>query len=149
MDSEGRSDVAALAVRVEQLLKEMLDTDDLPMDQYGNWGPIPTGTTGIFYRLGQPSPQAPPVLSVFSAVVIEVPKSPELVDFLNEINVNVSFLRAYWRDGTVVFSAELLAQTMDPEELLIASAQVANAADSYDEVIRERFGGSQPFVDSD
>jgi len=37
---------------------------------------------------------------------------------------------------------------MDPEELLVASAQVANAADSYDEVLRDRFGGSQPFVDS-
>ena len=148
MESEGRSDVAAVRARVEQLLKQMFDTEELPMDQYGDWGPFPTGTTGIFCRLGQPAPQAPPVFSVFSAVLIEVPKSPELLDFLNEINVNTSFLRAYWRDETVVFSAELLAQTMDPEELLIASAQVANAADSYDEVLRERFGGSQPFVDS-
>ena len=92
--------------------------------------------------------QAPPVLSVFSAVLIEVPKSPELFEFLNEINVGSSFLRAYWKDEVILFSAELLAQTMDPEELLIAIAQVGNAADSYDEVLLERFGGSQPFVDS-
>jgi type III secretion system-like peptide-binding chaperone len=147
MKSDGPSDMTAVATHVERMLKGMFDTEDLPMDQYGDWGPFPTGTIGIFCRVGQPGPQAPPVFSVFSPVLIEVPKSPELLDFLNEINVNMSFLRAYWRDETVIFSTELLAQTMDPEELLIASAQVANAADSYDEVLHERFGGSQPFVD--
>lgn len=147
MESEGRSDVAAVRPRVEQLLKEMFDTDDLPMDQYGDWGPIPAGTAGLFCRLGQPSPQAPPVLSVFSMVLDQVPKSPELLDFLNEINVSMSFLRAVWRDEAILFMAELLAQTMNPEELLIAVAQVGNAADSYDEVLRERFGGRQPFLD--
>jgi len=148
MDSVGHSDVDTVRPRVEKMLEELFDTKDLPIDQYGNWGPIPAGTAGLFCRLAQPSPQAPPVLSVFSAVLIEVPKSPELFEFLNEINVGSSFLRAYWKDEVILFSAELLAQTMDPEELLIAIAQVGNAADSYDEVLLERFGGSQPFVDS-
>jgi hypothetical protein len=147
METPGSSDVTAIRPRVEKLLREFFDTEALPANEYGDWGPFPAGTAGVFLRLGQPAPEAPPILVVFSMVLVQVPKSPELLDFLNEINVNMSFLRAYWKDEAIFFSAELLAQTTDREELLIAAAQIGNASDSYDEVLRGRFGGILPFVD--
>jgi hypothetical protein len=147
MEGPEPPDLKAIRPRVEQLLKEVMQTDDLPTGESGQWGPFPFGTTGVYLKLGQPGPQVPPVLVVVSMVLAQVKKSPELLDFLNDINANSSFLRAVWTNDAVFFSAELLAQTMDREELLIAAGQVANAADNYDEVLQERFGGVRPYVD--
>lgn len=90
----------------------------------------------------------PTLVRVYSAVVQGVPESPDLLSALNEINATTNFIRLFWRDETVFAADELLAQTLDLDELVTAVDLVADLADHYDDDLVERFGGEVGFVRS-
>lgn len=84
----------------------------------------------------------PPMVRVFAAMVIGVSWSPELLDVLNEINSTTHLIRLFWKNDAVWVADELLASTLDLEELATGIDLVADVADHYDDQIVERFGGS-------
>ena len=83
----------------------------------------------------------PSIVRVFSPVVKQIPSSPDLLTELNRINANTNFIRLFWRDDAVYAADELLATTLDLDELVVATELVADVADHYDHLLTERFGG--------
>jgi len=123
----------ACRVRVEAVLAQALGYAPRK-DEVGNW-PFDRGSARFVVGVVQPSAQATPILAVVSQLA-QVPKTPELLELLNQVNAQVSFVRVYWMNGAVLASSELVAETVDPPELMNALGQVATIADAYDDVVR-------------
>lgn len=83
----------------------------------------------------------PARVRIFAAVVSDIPESPDLLAVLNEVNATTNFIRLFWRNDVVYAADELLAATLDLDELMVGVSLVADLSDHYDDVLIERFGG--------
>jgi hypothetical protein len=104
--------------------------------------PIRRGSTAYYVRLLDGTP---PMVQVYSTVLYEVPKSPELLDRLNEINAEATFARAFWMSEQVVVATELVADSIDTTQIENACGVVGTIADHYDDELRTAFGGRTIF----
>jgi Putative bacterial sensory transduction regulator len=134
-----------LAARISQLLGDYLDdtddTDDADstgLDVTAQPVAIRSGTALVLVRLIDADP---PVLRIYSPLLRRVERDDGLLAELNEINGHLSFLRVFWRDGTVFAATELLAESVDAGALGHACDSVSDLADYYDERLHARFGG--------
>lgn len=133
------STVTKVRPRVEKLLRQVLGTQELLVDEYGNW-PLRWGSAGYVVRLVQ-APGLPPVVQIFSPVLGGVGMSPAILEVINAINSQISFGRVAWVNNVVVASTELVAETVDLLELQISCGAIAFIADSYDNALQRQFGG--------
>jgi Putative bacterial sensory transduction regulator len=129
------SDVCA---RVRTLLSTYLGGRPLPADLVAEPVAMRCGTAVVYVRLLDADPT---VVRVFSPLLRRVESSPGLLTELNELNGRLSFLRLFWRDGSVYAATELLAATLDDSELANACDVLADTADHYDVRLHARFGG--------
>ncbi|MER7280648.1 YbjN domain-containing protein [Dactylosporangium sp. NPDC000244] len=132
----------ALRARVHGLVTEYLGGQDIPADLVAKPVAIRSGTAVVYLRL---IASEPPFVRVFSPLLRKLECSPELLTELNELNGRLNFIRLFWRDGSVLAAVEMLASTLDPIELSNACDWVADAADYYDERLRDQFGGQLAF----
>ena len=130
--------------RVRQLLAGYLDGEAPDGDLVTEPAAIRCGTAIVYLRLVEATH---PVLRVFSPLLRGVDQSSELLAELNELNARISFLRLFWREGTVYAALELLARTLTSEVLAHACDTMADAADYYDERLQPRFGGEKAYAD--
>jgi len=86
-----------------------------------------------------------PVVRMFSPLLRSVAGTAELLAELNEINAHLSFVRLFWRDSMVIAATELLATSLDQEELAHTCDVLCDVADYYDERLHHRFGGELSF----
>ncbi len=122
---------------VEAALCVFLGVEELERDPDGDI-PIRAGSAILFVRMLD---SIPPVVSIFSPVLNEVERSPDLLQAINEINDRVTFGRVFWHGGTVVAMTELLALRISPEQIAFACLHLGELADVLDDTLRERFGG--------
>jgi hypothetical protein len=128
------SDYATVEQRTYGLLQEILGTVDPPTD--GAWMfSFKTVSLGVAVRGDED-----PTVTVFTRVVENVPKTPELLDCLNEINEQMSFGRIFWSGNGVYIQQVLIGSTLDREELHVAMSSVGEWGDSLDENLAQRFG---------
>jgi hypothetical protein len=127
-----------LAGRISRLICDYLDEPASDMDIAGEAVAIQAGTALVLVRLIDADP---PVLRVFSPLLRQVQRDDGLLAELNEINAHLSFLRMFWREGTVYAATELLAESVDATTLAHACDSVSDLADYYDERLHARFGG--------
>jgi hypothetical protein len=128
------SDYATVEQRTYGLLQEILGTVDPPTD--GAWMfSFKTIQLGVAVRGDED-----PTVTVFTRVVENVPKTPELLDCLNDINEQMSFGRIYWGGNAVYIQQVLIGSTLDREELHVAMSSVGEWGDSLDEDLAQRFG---------
>lgn len=135
---------AALCERVTGLLAAYLDEGEdgdggKGVDPVGGPVAIRSGSALVLVRLVDGDP---PLLRVFSPLLREVDRSDDLLVELNEINAHLSFLRLFWRDGTVFAATELLATSLDEAALANACDALCDLADYYDDRLHTRFGGT-------
>jgi hypothetical protein len=135
---------SALA-HVQKILSAYLETDDLVFDEEGDV-PIRRGSALYYVRVGRHEPYR---VEVVSSVLSEVEESYELLRTLNEINAGIYGIQAYFRKGRVIFSADMLAETLQPDELERACALISGAADKYDDELQAKFGGKKTFEDAE
>jgi hypothetical protein len=83
----------------------------------------------------------PPTLRVLATVAAEIENSPELLHEINEINTNLTFAKVDWDNNFVTVSSDLVAETLDAEELDTAYSRVRQIAVEMSEVIITMFGG--------
>ena len=102
------------------------------------------GSAAVFVRLLADEPVH---LRVYSPLLREVPETDELILELNRINGDHHAVRIFQRNETVFAAVELLATTLDPEELVNACNSVGDVADHYDTLLHARFGGTLAFED--
>lgn len=133
-----------LRARVHELVTAYLDGDAPVGDLVGEPVAIRSGTAIVYIRLIDADP---PVLRVYSPLLRYVARTPELLGELNDLNARLSFLRLFWREGTVYAATELLAAALTEDGLRHASDTIADAADYYDERLEPRFGGEKAYAD--
>ena len=136
----------ALRAKVHRLVRDYVSDDTIPADLTAEPAAIRCGTAVIYLRLVPTSAEAErPVLRLFSPLLRNVERSPELLGELNDLNGRLNFLRIFWRDSTVYAAAELLAPTLTASELSNACDWLSDAADYYDVRLHARFGGDLAF----
>ena len=135
----------ALHAKVHRLVTAYLGGGTVPADLTAEPAAIRCGTAVVYLRL---VPGDRPVLRVFSPLLRQVERSPELLAELNDLNARLNFLRLFWRDHTVYAAAELLARTLTATELSNACDWISDAADYYDVRLHAQFGGQLAFTPS-
>src|SRR4051812_6591994 len=92
--------------RLHTLLLQILDP---PVTKVANWD-------GYWFRFGSApilvtvveSEEGVPLVKVASPFVADTPKTPELLDLLNDMNGGMEVGRAYWMNGKVWAAQTLL-----------------------------------------
>jgi len=126
---------------LKRALGEFMAGASLVADRDGDL-PIRVGSALIFVR---PVAGRPPLLQIFSPIVVGVDLTPALLDSLNDINRGILFGRIFWAEREVVVSMELTAVGMTAPQIAFACVQLGNLADHLDDVLRGRFGGRTMF----
>ncbi|MFG2043403.1 YbjN domain-containing protein [Dactylosporangium sp. NPDC048998] len=132
----------ALRAKVHRLVTEYLGGQEVPADLVAEPAAIRSGTAVVYLRL---IASEPPLVRVFSPMLRQLGRSPQLLAELNDLNGRLNFIRLFWRDDCVFAAVEMLASTLDPIELSNACDWVADTADYYDERLRDQFGGHLAF----
>src|SRR6266511_3907077 len=135
---------ASLRSRVRDLVASYLDGQQFPEDLTAEPVAIRAGTAVVYVRLIDAEP---PVVRVFSPLLRHIPRSPELLGELNDLNARLNFLRLFWRDETVYAANELLAANLDVHAFANACASLAETADYYDVRLHARFGGETAYAE--
>ena len=131
----------ATVAYVDKILADYLGTDELVKDKEGDV-PVRRGSALYYVRVGHREPYR---VEVVSSVLSDVEESYELLKALNEINSGIYGIQAYYRDGRVIFATDMLADTLQPEELERACALISGCADKYDDELQAKFGGRKTF----
>jgi Putative bacterial sensory transduction regulator len=121
--------------RTHGLLKEILGSVDPPNE--GGWV-FSYGTISLGVSVVGEGEDAN--VAVFTRVLSNVEKHPELLDCLNDINTDMAFGQIFWSNGSVYIQRHLNGRTIDREELQTALQEVGHWGDSLDEPLAERFG---------
>lgn len=129
---------------VEKLLEEGFGIPDLKPDEDGDY-PFRFRSAGYYVRLIN---ESAPTLQLFSIVVRDIKRTAKLLAALNDINSRASFARVYWTDSRVVVATELVAETLDAQELGNACNVVGQLADAIGTGIVAEFGGKLLFEES-
>ena len=132
-----------LRLWIQTLVASYLDGQPVNGDLVTEPAAVRSGTAVVYIRLIDADP---PVVRVFSPLLRDVDRGPELLAELNDLNARLSFLRLFWRDRTVYAAAELLAPGLTGETLTHAVDTVSDTADFYDERLQPRFGGEKAYL---
>lgn len=124
---------------IEDLLKDTFGDLALDRDEHGDY--LLTRRR-IPLRGRLVTDEYPPVLTLFATVVSDVEPSAELLRELNDVNAQMSFASVAWIDGAVVASVDLVASTVDPDELVVAARRIHQLALEVAPTIAVVLGGS-------
>ena len=124
---------------VEQTLARYLGLEKVQVWEDGTI-PIRAGSTVVNVRLVEGEGDKP-LLQVYSPLVHEIERTPALLERLNEMNTQMAFTRAFWANRQVILAMDLLAETLDEEQVSHACSYVSLAADHWDEALKKDFGG--------
>jgi len=122
---------------VEKLLAEGFGIPDLAPDPDGDY-PFRYRSAGYYVRLIN---EHSPTVQVFSIALRDVKRSSKLFTAVNDINANIAYARVYVVDRQVVIATELVAETIDAEELGNACNIVGRIADQVGPQLQRDFGG--------
>ena len=131
---------------VEKTVSEYLGIEKVQVWEDGTI-PIRSGTTIVNVRLVQGESPSHPILQVYSPMLSEIDSSPELLTKLNDVNANLTFVRAFWTDRQVILAMELLAESLDRDQVAHAVSLVSLAANFWDSELNEAFGGTTYFAE--
>jgi hypothetical protein len=131
---------------VEKTVASYLGIDDVAVWDDGTI-PIRSGTTVVNVRLMEGERPGHPVLQVYSPMLSDLDSSPELFAKLNEVNANLTFVRAFWVDRQVILVMELLAENLDQDQVAHAVSLMSLAANYWDSELEKAFGGKTYFAE--
>ena len=132
-----RSGIEEFRRHVESMISEVFGPEVLTRDDDGDYQLKPDGVP-VWARLGGDDPV---MLRVFATVAADIAISPELLKEINELNTNLTFAKVNWERNIVTVSSDLVAETLDAEELYIAFSRVRQIASDMSDVIITMFGG--------
>jgi hypothetical protein len=131
---------------VEKTVAEYLGIEQVQVWEDGTI-PIRSGTTIVNVRLVEGENASHPILQVYSPMLSEIDSSSELLTKLNEVNSNLTFVRAFWTDRQVVLAMELLAESLDRDQVAHAVSLVSLAGNFWDSELNKTFGGKTYFAE--
>ena len=128
--------------RLEALLKEEYDLDELIADEDGDY-PFRVGDGVMFVQLVDREDR-PPLVRVFARLVEQAERSLELLEELNDLNARIGLARMFWFDGRVVAETEVIATDLDGSELRAAIGAVQTVVTELAPILSVRFGEVVP-----
>ncbi len=128
---------------IEKTLSQWLEADEVRPNDKGEYL-FRRGSAEVCVRIDEGEPTR---VSIYSVLVRDVKKSARLLEAINAINAEIDFARVFWLEHAVVLMTELLASTLDAEQLRAASEMVARLADNLDSQLKKKFGGKTAFPD--
>lgn len=81
------------------------------------------------------------LLRFLAPILVDVERSPALLERLIELNNTTVFGKYYMRDGSVFLEHNLLGESVDKRGFRAALASVAHHADHLDDALQAEFGG--------
>jgi hypothetical protein len=139
------ADTENVRERLEAMLKEFLGVETLVSDPEGDY-PVRAGSAKYYVRLSDDDPS---VVRIYAQILVGVTASEKLYETLNAANGYIKFGRMFHQGDTVFVSNELVASTIDPEELAASCRSIAELADHYDDLFKADFGGHLQFEEDD
>jgi hypothetical protein len=132
---------------VEETVRGFLGVEELTVDADGTI-PIRVGSTAVRVMVTPGMGEdGEPLFRVVAELVRDVTASPDLLGALNDLNASLSFARVFWIEGRVLLALELLAGSLDQDQIRHALGLVSFAADHWDTELSSRFGGATVFAD--
>ncbi len=128
---------------IEKTLSEWLDGEQVRQSDKGEYL-FRRGSAEICIRVDEGHETT---VSVYSVILRNIKKSARLLDALNAINASIDFARVFWLQNAVVLVTELLAASLDAEQLRTACDLIARRADDLDTQLKKKFGGKTAFPD--
>ena len=140
--------VAMVRAYVEKIVLEMLGSEGpLHIDEDGSI-PVRRGSA-LFHIDVIDRGENPALVCVWSVVLHNAAGGRSLLKALNDINSRILQARIYLKDGDVIMSTELLADTVTVENLSYAADAIGALADRFDDELQEHFSGEKAFEDDD
>lgn len=130
--------------RLESLLCAYLGLDEVVRDDDGDYPVRERDGVVYFVRLDHPDL---PTVRVFAVIADEVEPSVELLRELNDINAASPQLKAILVEGSVMAEIELMANTLDREELEVALDRITGAVRQYQPLLEGFFAAAPPAAD--
>jgi T3SS (YopN, CesT) and YbjN peptide-binding chaperone 1 len=122
---------------------EILGDGEVTRDPDGDI-PVRHGSTMCFVR----SIDDPPSVRLFAPMVVEVPRSPALLEALNTINMKITVGRVFHTPADeVIFALELYGEQLTVDIVRASLAAATSIADHFDHEIQSRFGGKTQFAE--
>jgi len=130
-----------LVERVRRVVAGVMDLelDSLEIEEK-NGIPVRAGTAMVYVRVRGETP----VIEVFSPLLLEVARTPELLEKLNDINMRSSFVKTFVANEIVYGTVQLRGSDFDPGHLEHALRLMTTFAEDMDEKLQGDFGG-RPF----
>jgi len=126
---------------VERLLAEWLQTDEIVIDGEDD---VAVRHGNAVYHISLIAAE-PPLLRVRLSVLRDVPRSTDLLESINDINVNILQCRMFWIPNVVALATEIAAEDLDKEAITDACNAIAKIADEFGDGLQQRFGGTRDF----
>lgn len=92
--------------------------------------------------LGRLTDDDMPLMQVFSVVIDGIDASPELFTELNDLNGDIAFARLFHRDGQVLAGVDMMAESLEPDDLLVAVLRIEEVARTIIPLLSTVFGGN-------
>lgn len=135
--------LAESRARVLRLLAEILD-DPAIADFEGSDLFIAFGSARVGVGVVQVDADDPPLVRIWSPLVVNVPQTTELLDQLNYLTADLGVGRFYWSDSAVIGETTLVAETIDAFKLGGSIKLLGQLADTHDDRLQGTFGGRLP-----
>ncbi len=126
---------------IEKTLAEWLDGEQIRRSEKGEYL-FRRGSAEICVRIDESDHTT---VSVYSVILRNVKKSARLMDALNTLNAEIDLARTFWLENAVVLVTELLAASLDAEQLRASCELVAHRADELGTQLKKKFGGKTAF----
>lgn len=141
----GHAGPPKLTEQVARVVAVMVGTepDQLLIDADGDFG-IRSGSAMIFVRAHE---DLPPLVEVFSPLIIGVTPTESLYRRLSELTNSVPIGRIYCTGDTVWASVPVFGENFQEAHLKLAINTMNDLADEWDDQLREEFGGTRFFED--
>ena len=123
---------------VERLLEEFSGNETLARDEQGGF---PFRYKDCAYTVRVVGPDDRPAVRVWSITITEVEKTPDLLDFLNQINQRLVHARVYWTEKAVVFEDAVSGLALNKGTLESSLTDVLEASNFFAPQLKEKFGG--------
>jgi len=131
-------------VRLEELLREFTQSDDVRRDEDGDYPLDAPGDVRLYVRLVDADVVT---AQVFSVIAGGVEPDVGLFQEINSINASSPFVKLVHAAGALMAEIDLVAGTLDQAELTNALRTVRKATEQYRDVLSIYFGGSTELED--
>lgn len=126
--------------RVETVIELATGSLGTTADEHGNY-PLQRRVVPVYGRIDESDAD---VFTVFAVLLDEVASGPDLLTELNDLNRNIGFARLVHDGERVLAQVDLVAPSMDPDELSTAIERIVDIAERVVPMLAVVHGGQAP-----